>query len=173
MAAWHTWRGERLLPSRRDFDLSMIKRLLPRMVLLDVRSADEVRFRLVGTGITRALGVELTGRNYLDLGDPNDRGERASFLFAELNQPCGAVMLYPIYYASGRMAPMEVISAPVAPDKPGDPPLVVALLSELDAAATAEPMAPEFGVRLPTGRQFRYFDIGAGVPPLPWLRDPP
>lgn len=168
--AWDRWRGDRLLPRRSDFDLGSIKRLLPRVVLLEARSHTEVVFRLAGTWITRVLGAELTGRNYLELGDPAERKQRTDMLFAEIEQPCGAVMIYPVMYATGRAAPVEVISVPVAADKPGDLPLVFALLTELTSNTFAEPLAPEFARELPTGRQLRFFDIGAGtpnVPPLP------
>ena len=165
--AWNLWRGDRLLPSRRDFDLGSIKRLLPRVILLELRSQTEVAFRLAGTWITRVLGVELTGRNYLELGNPADRKERADLLFAEVAQPCGAVMIYPMQYASGRAAPVEVISAPVVGDDPADPPLVFALLTELTSNNFAEPLAPDLARQLPTGRQLRFFDIGAGTPDIP------
>jgi hypothetical protein len=165
--AWNRWRGDRLLPSRRDFDLGSIKRLLPRVILLEIRSPTEVAFRLAGTWVTRVLGVELTGRNYLELGNPADRKERAELLFAEVAQPCGAVMIYPMHYASGRAAPVEVISAPVVGDEPTDPPLVFALLTELVPNGYPEPLAPELARQLPTGRQLRFFDIGAGTPDIP------
>ena len=165
--AWNRWRGDRMLPSRRDFDLGSIKRLLPRVILLEIRSPTEVAFRLAGTWITRVLGVELTGRNYLDVGNPADRQERADLLFAEVAQPCGAVMIYPMHYASGRAAPVEVISAPVLGDQPTDPPMVFALLTELAASGYAEPLAAEVARQLPTGRQLRFFDIGAGTPDIP------
>ena len=165
--AWNRWRGDRMLPSRRDFDLGSIKRLLPRVILLEIRSPTEVAFRLAGTWITRVLGVELTGRNYLDVGNPADRQERAALLFAEVMQPCGAVMIYPMHYASGRAAPVEVISAPVLGDRPTDPPMVFALLTELASSGFAEPLAEEVVRQLPTGRQLRFFDIGAGTPDIP------
>lgn len=161
---WNRWRGGRLLPARSDFDLSSIKRLLPRIILLEIRSPTEVAFRLAGTWITRVLGVELTGRNYLELGNPADRKERADLLFAEVAQPCGAVMIYPMHYASGRAAPVEVISVPVIGDAPTDPPLVFALLTELAPNGDVEPLASEVARQLPTGRQLRFFDIGAGTP---------
>lgn len=165
--AWNRWRGDRLLPNRRDFDLGSIKRLLPRVILLEIRSPTEVTFRLAGTWITRVLGLELTGRNYLELGNPADRQERAALLFAEVAQPCGAVMIYPMHYASGRAAPVEVISVPVVGDAPSDPPLVFALLTELAPTGFAEPLAAEAARQLPTGRQLRFFDIGAGTPEIP------
>ncbi|WP_119419935.1 PAS domain-containing protein [Desertibaculum subflavum] len=165
--AWNRWRGDRVLPSRSDFDLGSIKRLLPRVILLEIRSPTEATFRLAGTWITRVLGIELTGRNYLELGDPADRQERAALLFAEVAQPCGAVMIYPMQYASGRAAPVEVISVPVVGDAPSGPPLVFALLTELAPTGFAEPLAAEVARQLPTGRQLRFFDIGAGTPDIP------
>ena len=45
--------------------------------------------------------------------------------------------------------------------------MVFALLTELASSGFAEPLAAEVARRLPTGRQLRFFDIGAGTPDIP------
>ena len=42
-----------------------------------------------------------------------------------------------------------------------------ALLTELAPTGFAEPLAAEVARQLPTGRQLRFFDIGAGTPDIP------
>ncbi len=164
LRAWHKWRGERLLPHRGDFVLADIKQLLPRLLLLEVRSPTEIVFRLAGTMVRARVGAELTGRNFIDLARPEERAERARLLLAEVAQPCGAVMIYPLAYPSGFDAPVEVVSVPVEPNLPGQPKLVLALFTELFRPVGEVPA--EIADHLPSGKSVSFFDIGAGVPPI-------
>ncbi|MEQ8815726.1 MAG: PAS domain-containing protein [Thalassobaculum sp.] len=63
---WHLKRGDRLMPSRRDFDPLEMKRDLGWIVLVDVESnPTRFRYRLIGTSITQLVGRDATGA-YLD-----------------------------------------------------------------------------------------------------------
>ena len=76
LAAWKRWRGEHLLPHRRDMDLVSIARLMPRLVLLDVFSPQRMIFRLAGTEIESIAGMRLTGRDHILLAQPDQRASR-------------------------------------------------------------------------------------------------
>ncbi len=164
LRAWHGWRGSRLLPRRADFHLADIKPLLPRLLLLEVRSPSEVVFRLAGTMVRARVGTELTGRNFIDLALPHERAERSRLLMAEVSQPCGAVMVYPLAYPSGYEAPVEVVSVPVEPNQADRPMLVLALFTELFKPQGEVPATIEN--RLHPGKSVSFCDIGAGVPPV-------
>lgn len=60
------WRGRMVgdrLPSRRDIDPPLLGRLLQWVFLIDVgQDPLTLRYRLIGTGITRFLGRDFTGR---------------------------------------------------------------------------------------------------------------
>ncbi|MEC9346740.1 MAG: PAS domain-containing protein [Pseudomonadota bacterium] len=61
---WESVRGNRPLPARRDFDpLSIPLGLLPHVVLIDIvpQAVPRLRWRLLGTHITKALGRDKTG----------------------------------------------------------------------------------------------------------------
>lgn len=63
---WDSRRGERALPSRADIDPAEIKDLLPFILIADlIGDLPRVRYRLVGTRVVAASGMDLTGR-YLD-----------------------------------------------------------------------------------------------------------
>ncbi|HEV2673601.1 MAG TPA: PAS domain-containing protein [Aliidongia sp.] len=64
---WLRWRGERLMPSRRDFLPEEIRYLLGNVILHEVASRDPLRFRyrLIGSLIVARRGFDFTGR-YLD-----------------------------------------------------------------------------------------------------------
>ena len=76
---WQHLRGQRRMPSRRDFNPADIPRLLPKLMLADVSGGDtsakapEIRFRLVGTEIVSHFGCELTGCQLSEI----DYGARA------------------------------------------------------------------------------------------------
>ena len=61
---WLARRGRRRMPSRADIDPVDIKRILPNLFLIDVLpgSPRDFRYRLVGTLVTEAIGVNATGR---------------------------------------------------------------------------------------------------------------
>ena len=75
---WQHLRGGRRMPARKDLNPADIPRLLPKLMLADVRrvasetQAPRICFRLVGTEIVGRFGYELTGRDLTDI----DYGEQ-------------------------------------------------------------------------------------------------
>jgi hypothetical protein len=60
---WETKRGERLMPSRGDFDPSEFRKLLPTIQLYDVGRAGGIfRVRLVGSALVALAGPDNTGK---------------------------------------------------------------------------------------------------------------
>ena len=67
MQLWNERRGERLAPSRRDFEPWDFKPVLPVMMLIDVFSDPlDFRFRLSGSEVINVHGKELTGHSVRD-----------------------------------------------------------------------------------------------------------
>jgi hypothetical protein len=67
-AYWDERRGARAFPARCELDPVDIPRLLPHIVLLDVRGRpSDLVFRLAGTEVVSRLGFGVTGRRLLDL----------------------------------------------------------------------------------------------------------
>lgn len=63
---WQGKRGERRMPRRGDIEPSEIVPLLPNLLIIEVLGGGKrQRYRLVGTAIVEAFGVEFTGK-YLD-----------------------------------------------------------------------------------------------------------
>lgn len=72
---WESKRGHRHLPSRADIDPGEIKHLLPFLLIADlIGDAPRVRYRLVGTRVVAASGMDLTGYylDELESGEPNN-----------------------------------------------------------------------------------------------------
>jgi hypothetical protein len=72
LAYWERLRGGRAMPSRRDIDpLALGARLLPHVIIVDVVDGGvRFRFRLCGSAVADAAGLDLTGK-YIDTLNPN------------------------------------------------------------------------------------------------------
>jgi hypothetical protein len=61
---WQQKRAERFAPRWRDIDPGEIRSVLPYLATADVLEAPfDLRYRLVGTAVVRAVGYDFTGRN--------------------------------------------------------------------------------------------------------------
>jgi hypothetical protein len=73
------WNGD-ALPTRSQFRPAVLKAYLPNVLLLRVVPEKSVTVRLAGTNITKALGFELTGRDWIAATEPEYRDVRLAFL---------------------------------------------------------------------------------------------
>jgi|SRR5690606_3914512 hypothetical protein len=166
-ALWDGWRRGRLLPHRRDIDTAALGALLPYCFLLEIRSHDRMPICFAGSAIHAILGEELTGRNYLDLTEPQNRARRAALLLAEAAQPCAAVIYYWLRDETGGLLPVELVSAPLLADTATEgsasATLILACASPLMRGSAPDDVIPDSYAE---GEGLRYIDIGAGIPPL-------
>ncbi len=160
--AWQAWRGGNLLPKRSDVRIEDIARQLHLVSVVEVVSPEAAIFRLAGTALCNAMGIELTGLNYFDFATPEERGPRIARTLKVVEQPCGSHFVFPIAYSSGRTVRSEVLSFPVQPDDPSAPPQVFGIATALEETTLDRPIAEPNILPLPEGYQF--VDIGAGVP---------
>lgn len=69
---WNALRGSRPAPKRFEIEPSRIANNLPDTFILERINHTNARFRLAGTRITDALGMELRGKNLFELFDAED-----------------------------------------------------------------------------------------------------
>jgi hypothetical protein len=161
---WHRWRGRGLVPQRSVLDTGKLGDLLLRCLLLEIRGREEIPIRFAGSGIGEMIGINLAGRNYLDLTDPDNRARRAALLFTEVAQPCAAVIYYWLSTGNGAILPVELVSAPLCADGETTPSLVLACATPLiKGSDAARDVAPDSYAE---GEGLRFIDIGAGLPPV-------
>lgn len=72
-AYWNNLRSDRIAPRRFEIEPSSIASILPDTLILERIDPEVSRFRLAGTRITEAFGVEFRGVNILDLFGNEDR----------------------------------------------------------------------------------------------------
>ncbi|HET6388179.1 PAS domain-containing protein [Hyphomicrobium sp.] len=70
---WNDLRGDRPAPRRFEIEPSAIAHHLPDTFILERVDYATLRFRLAGTRISEAFGMDLRGKDFLDLFDEEDR----------------------------------------------------------------------------------------------------
>lgn len=162
-SVWHGWRGDRLLPERRDIDHGALGELADTCLLLNVRGHDDILVEWVGRTVTDQIGVNLTGCNYLDLTSKANRAWRAHLTLAQMAQPCSVAIYYFLRLGSGGMLPIEFVTGPLRENGASAATLILCCASGLlpnDERPAIDPDSYEEGEGLV------FIDIGAGVPPM-------
>jgi hypothetical protein len=163
LEAWHHWRGDRLVPLRRDVELLSICKLMPQFLVLEVNGPDRATIRLAGTEVERQFGSTLTKRNLIALTDRPYQPQRGQRLWQMVNQPCAALLHLAIDRQSGQRNEVELAIAPVLPDDHRAACqlfIAVSRLPHWQWGSAADPVAHSLG------RNLRFLDIGGGIPTL-------
>lgn len=99
---WRVQRDRRggRLPRRQDFDpLELGSKLLPYISIVE-RDGDRLRFRLCGTGLAKAAGLDLTGA-YVDALNPNkDYAHYITSLYEQAMSRCLPLLSESIFIGS-------------------------------------------------------------------------
>lgn len=93
-AYWQSKRAGRPLPGRRDIEPAELKSVLPHLMLIDVEPGPRYRYRLFGTAVTEAFGMDPTGKCV----DEVMLGDYKSFLLGLYDDLCREKQ--PIYSTS-------------------------------------------------------------------------
>ena len=151
-----------LIPLKSALDPLAIPKLLPRVLLHDLRQPGRAILRLVGTGLVEQYGFDPTGHDYARYVEP----ERWPSALAELVKvaafPCGMRVLTEHVHAGGQVHENEAVGLPLEADDGSG-----RFLLFVDEIVKAPPgINPR---RRPVERlvvkQRDYLDIGGGVPP--------
>lgn len=160
--AWLSWRGDAVAPRRGQLALDEIARHLRWLSVLEIRSADEQMFRLVGTAVNATRGRELTGTNLKDLSRPEDWPRRSGINVAMAGQPCGLYFRVLFGYSLGPPVPSEYVCLPVFADDDAAPRQLFTIREPLmDVTLRLPQLDPVYNQ---VGDDNRFVDLGAGVP---------
>jgi len=160
--AWRQWRGNRLLPRRRDMDLVSISRLMPRLAVIDVQGPEQASFRLAGTEIEEKYGRRLTGRSYIKMVPAEQQRRRGELLWRMATQPCAGLQYAAYDWQSGERRELELFGLPMLPDRDGEPVQVLAVVNHLPSRRWGA-VDNVVGINC---RSLHFIDIGAGIPVL-------
>lgn len=159
---WEALRGDRLRPRRSEIDPAALRPFLQNVGIFEVCAPTVTMCRLAGTAFHRTLGFELTGRNVVELyGPPLYRAAGYRF-HAMATQPCAATFDLVLRFSSGAENPHEIMLLPLAPDQPEALPTLLVGIAPINAVEWQNTaVLPQ----LDASPNFRFVDVGAGIPP--------
>ncbi|MGN6517138.1 MAG: PAS domain-containing protein [Rhizomicrobium sp.] len=163
---WRALRGASLIPARNVFNPARAARFIRDLVLMEAPhpGGEGMRIRIAGERYQEIAGQSLGGVDHLEFLAPEYReGARMTGeLMASL--PCGLWQIAPLHNARGYGQLIEVTAFPLGAGDDGIPLLLchVGLMDILVQGA----LPTARGLALDTATQFRFLDIGAGVPEL-------
>ena len=164
--AWLGWRGERrLVPRRAEIDIADIKTLLGRVILFELLGPDDIRVKVAGSQLRDHADFEATGRNLAELTLPEQWPLRRYRLMTMAQRPCGGVtILHGRPGSRNEGTTFETVALPLAPDHSAKPPLLISNVAVI--AGSGSPVGelkPQPPILL-LPEDFRFVDLGAGVP---------
>ena len=86
---WRSLDRDRVVPRHSSIDPTRITPLLPGIAIYEVRSRDEIVYRLAGTALVDHFGMEVTGKNFLDFWEGERREVVVDAIFDCISKPCG------------------------------------------------------------------------------------
>lgn len=161
-AIWHSWRRGRALPERRHVKIDELGPLARGHIMLEFRNREDIPILSVGPDLKEYTGIDLTGYNYLDLTNPENRALRAKLTLEQILQPCGFMLYYWLRYPDGSMVPLEFVGAPFCEDGAETPSFFISCatrLARVKGEGTADPDSWLIGEAM------RFIDLGFGIPP--------
>ncbi len=128
---WNEVRGGEFAPRRLDIEPSRISQILPDTFILEHTEGNGCRFRLAGTRICDRLGVDLRGRDFLELWEDEEREEIARLIESIVTRGAAGLIEFTIIGADGEEASVETLLLPLLHDGPD----VTRLLGSMSIAA--------------------------------------
>jgi hypothetical protein len=158
---WLNARGGRPMPAADDVDPRALVELLPYLRYLGWEDEERLVFRIYGSALVEAGGIDLTGYDVFNSFDPVQRKADQKRLRLLHEQPCGIVMIRDIPDRTGRIYPCEFLTLPIAPGEDGKNRVIGTVVP---ATRMAEWNVDVVLDRTLTLRQFAFLDIGFGTP---------
>ncbi len=152
------------VPTRSMLDPSAIKPLLPYLLLHDLATPGKSMLRLVGTAITERLGLDPTGRDYLELVNVSRRPSAYRLLITLAIHPCGVRLINEIRYMSGKRTTSEAVGFPLRHDRDGTPMLL--FIDDPIEAPEFDLDPREQAVDVYRISDLELIDVGFGIPNL-------
>jgi hypothetical protein len=150
------------IPLKSRLDPTAIPKLLPRVLLHDLRTPGRAILRLVGTGLVEQYGFDPTGEDYSKYVDPERWPSALGELVKVASHPCGMRVLTEHVHAGGAVHNNEAVGLPLEADD-GSRRFLMFVDEILAAPKFIDPRRkPVERVRV---LQRDYIDIGRGIPP--------
>ncbi|WP_018632469.1 PAS domain-containing protein [Neomegalonema perideroedes] len=114
---WNALRDGRLAPGRNEVDPREIAPLLDSTFILEVQNADNIRFRLAGTRLCEAFGMELRGMSALALWHGEDRAKVRDLILRVVSGPTIGHVACTVENRGGFVYSAEFLYMPLRSDR--------------------------------------------------------
>jgi hypothetical protein len=159
---WRAAVPKRGLPRRKRFLSENSAALADNIVLVDHGKGRQATVIDAGVRIRADMDPGFVGSNYLDLLPEAYRKGAWWSLGAMVSRPCGLWQMMPVHEGRKRARIVELTAFPLMDDETGNR-LVCCYL--LPCATTRKKMSVD-GVVVETAIDYKFIDLGAGVPDL-------
>ncbi|MCZ4281273.1 PAS domain-containing protein [Kiloniella laminariae] len=153
--------SEQIVPHKSDFNPAAIKPVLPYVLLHDLTIPGKSLLRLVGTAIVDRMGIDATGRDYLDFVSPERRDKAYHHLQTTSSLPCGMRVVIEGRYQSGRVNVSETVGYPL--EATGEAPRFMIFVDDIVETMEYQDVSDK-QLEYYRVRRRDYIDIGAGIP---------
>jgi hypothetical protein len=160
LAWWLEARGDRPMPAAGDVDPKALVELLPYIRYLSWEDENRLVFRIFGSALAEATGVDITGSDMFAFSHDEVEIDRARLKLLH-EQPCGIVLIRDVVSREGDYFPCEFMTLPIAPGPDGKRRIIGTIVP---AVRVEEWTADLIFERILTLRRAVYFDTGQGVP---------
>ena len=160
LAWWLEARGDRAMPEAGDVNPRALVELLPYIRYLSWEDEDRLVFRIFGSALAEATGVDLAGQDMFAFSHDEVGIDRARLKQLH-EQPCGIVLVRQVFGRAGTQFPCEFMTLPIAPGADGKKRIIGTIVP---AVRVEEWTADLIFDRILTLRRAVYFDTGSGVP---------
>jgi len=158
---WQSLRKEGDVPSRADFDPTVMPRLMPNLIMHQIVDRQKMIIRLAGTALRARYGEEITGKDYLDLVPPERRDGALKAVLSAIDMPCGLLVRNVVRSTQGRVVKTEALGLPFE-STTGGVDRYLYLSAESEPIGFKTPEAGESAIFMESDR--RFIDIGFGTP---------
>lgn len=111
--------GGGAVPRKAGLDISRFTTALTNIVLFAVIKPDQCIYRIVGETWKQRIGMNPTGRNYLDFVARERRESAVASVLDLIDVPSAFRVIIEQHYAAGKTAMLEVLAVPLLSDEPG------------------------------------------------------
>ncbi|WP_020590517.1 PAS domain-containing protein [Kiloniella laminariae] len=149
------------VPYKADFNPAEIKPVLPYVLLHDLATPGKSLLRLVGTAIVDRMGINATGRDYLDFVSQERRDKAYRHLQTTSSLPCGMRVVIEGRYLSGRVNVSETVGYPLEAAGGASRYMIFVddIVETMEYQDVSDKQLEYYRVR-----RRDYIDIGAGIP---------
>jgi hypothetical protein len=158
---WFALPKRDLLPDRRALDPTLITRLLPSIMILDLTDPPAVRFRLAGTAIVDRYGFNPKGKDFLDLVEEENREQVGQILRLAARHPFAIHSVLNSKFGNGLQVEVEALAFPFRAGERDDVQMIsISQPLEADVRLDERPDS----LSQVEASKFRFIDLGAGLP---------